>query len=393
MDQQQQQQIQQQTHSNLVISPHLILTRSDSTSSVILDDEIHGQQVHLPATLVVNGSTSLRSLLKTSGLFNEDMESSDKINEFFANGTEFTLHRLLSDFGVNDMNIDMNDLVKFDPMKLLDTRCFSEFLQCDSFEEVNTQTDIHSDHQDSIPPSAIACSSDSFSTLCPLSLELPTKEEFCFDNNQLKTEPEHPLVYTELNSLDNVVLTPSTSTAMSHEFNFDPTALAAIEHDYGYLAQRTTVVDTPSPSPTVSKRTVMRESRRTSSRLQSRATLIDFKKILEDESYSSPMVSPNSSISSRRTKRSRHINRATDIETEDDLSYYLERRRKNNEASKMSRAARKQKFGNMDSRCFEYERVNAELRLKIATLEVVTANLKDGLIHTFQRKGGVTTKC
>lgn len=57
-----------------------------------------------------------------------DMESSDKLNELFPNGTEFTLHRLLSDIGVNDMNIDMNDLVKFDPMKLLDARSFSEFV-------------------------------------------------------------------------------------------------------------------------------------------------------------------------------------------------------------------------------------------------------------------------
>ena len=99
---------------------------------------------------MVNGSASLRSLLKTSGLFNEggfynkieeetkinvydvlfllDMESSDKLNELFANGTEFTLHRLLSDIGCNDMNIDMNDLVKFDPMKLLDARSFNEFV-------------------------------------------------------------------------------------------------------------------------------------------------------------------------------------------------------------------------------------------------------------------------
>jgi len=57
------------------------------------------------------------------------MESTDKLNELFANGNEFTLHRLLSDIGVNDMNIDMNDLVKFDPMKLLDTRSISEFVR------------------------------------------------------------------------------------------------------------------------------------------------------------------------------------------------------------------------------------------------------------------------
>jgi len=56
------------------------------------------------------------------------VDPSDKLNELFANGNEFTLHRLLSDIGVNDMNIDMNELVKFDPMKLLDTRSISEFV-------------------------------------------------------------------------------------------------------------------------------------------------------------------------------------------------------------------------------------------------------------------------
>jgi hypothetical protein len=40
----------------------------------------------------------------------------------------------------------------------------------------------------------------------------------------------------------------------------------------------------------------------------------------------------------------------------------------------------------------EYERVNAEFRLKISTLEIVTASLKNGLVHSFQRKGGVSSK-
>ncbi len=61
------------------------------------------------------------------------MESCDKLNELFANDNEFTLHRLLSDIGVNDMNIDMNDLSKFDPMKLLDTRSISEFVSGKKF--------------------------------------------------------------------------------------------------------------------------------------------------------------------------------------------------------------------------------------------------------------------
>jgi hypothetical protein len=189
----------------------------------------------------------------------------------------------------------------------------------------------------------MACSSGSFSELCPPTPEPSTKEMFYIDANQLKIEPENPLTYTELNSFENFVLTPSTSTAISQEFNFDPITLAAFEHDYGFLSKRSTIVDTPSPSPTISKRTPTRAPRRTSSRLQSRAAL-------NDNSCASPAISENSSVSSKRTKHPRHVNRATDIKTEDDLSYYLERRRKNNEASKMSRAARKQKFGDMDSR-------------------------------------------
>jgi hypothetical protein len=165
---------------------------------------------------------------------------------------------------------------------------------------------------------------------------------FHIDANQLKMEPENPLIYTELNSFDNFDFTPSTSTPTHQQFIFDERALAAYQHDYGFLSKRSTVVDTPSPSPTISKRTSTRVPRRTSSRLQSRVALND------DDSCLSPTISENSSISLKRTKRSRHVNRATDIKTEDDLSYYLERRRKNNEASKMSRAARKQKFGTMD---------------------------------------------
>ncbi len=196
----------------------------------------------------------------------------------------------------------------------------------------------------------MACSSGSFSEFCPSTSELSTKEMFHIDTNQLKMEPENPLTYTELNSFENFVLTPATSAPIPQEFNFDPSALAAFEHDYGFLSKRTTVVDTPSPSPTISKRTPTREARRTSSRLQSRAALNDVKKILNDNSCLSPATSESSSVSARRTKHSHHVHRAVDIKTEDDLSYYLERRRKNNEASKMSRAARKQKFGDMDFR-------------------------------------------
>ena len=146
------------------------------------------------------------------------------------------------------------------------------------------------------PTPAISSSSTSFSELQPVP-------------SQLKMETNYPY---EL----------PTSTTFQGTLN-------AIEHDHAFLTKRTPATDAPSTSKTTSKRNPTRGSRRTSSRIQSRA------------------ICSTTSVESKN-KRVRPASRAADIQTSDDLSYYLERRRKNNEASKVSRAARKQKFGDMD---------------------------------------------
>lgn len=79
--QQQQQRTQineiQHVHSNSVNSPPMTLTRSDSTSTVILEEEEtrtcrrNGPTTTHPPSLMAKLSAQLRSLLKTSGLFNE----------------------------------------------------------------------------------------------------------------------------------------------------------------------------------------------------------------------------------------------------------------------------------------------------------------------------------
>lgn len=71
MEHQQQQQPIRQIHLSSVRAPHLILTPSNSTSTVTLDQEIRGEQTHLQPPLFLNRSVSLRSLLQTSGLFNK----------------------------------------------------------------------------------------------------------------------------------------------------------------------------------------------------------------------------------------------------------------------------------------------------------------------------------
>ena len=183
---------------------------------------------------------------------------------------------------------------------------------------------------------------------CPPTPVATTDDIFQIDVDQLKLEPDSTLTYAEMNTLQNFDCTPSTSNSLSQQFDFDPCTLAAFERDYDALLQPTTLVNTPSPSPITSKRTSARQSRRIASRLQSRASLASVTAASDDNSCFSPAPSESSSISTKRTKRLLSVNRATDIKTSDDLSYYLERRRKNNEASKMSRAARKQKFDEMD---------------------------------------------
>ena len=231
---------------------------------------------------------------------------------------------------------------------------FSSFkLQCGGFDQMNPSItdsiDGQSSEFDSVPSAALTCSAGSYAELCPLTPEFAPNEVFHIDANELRIELDQPLTYTELNSLDDLAYTPSTSTSISSQFNFDPRDLAHFEHNYSARDKSTTVMNTPSPSPIISKRTPTRAPRRTSSRLQSRAAL-NFNDLLNDTSCSSPAFSESSSISSRRTKRTHSVNRAVDIRTEDDRFYYLERRRKNNEASKMSRATRKHKFDSMGAR-------------------------------------------
>lgn len=159
----------------------------------------------------------------------------------------------------------------------------------------------------------------SFSELRSVSPELTTNNLF---SNELKSGSNNPLVYNQMNSFN---------LSNSPQYDHNQCTLNAIEHDHAFLTKRDPIADIPSTSKTISKRTHTRGSRRTSSRIQSRAIC-------------------STTSDATKSKRASNANRAKDIKTSDDLNYYLERRRKNNEASKISRAVRKQKFGDMDQR-------------------------------------------
>ena len=118
----------------------------------------------------------------------------------------------------------------------------------------------------------------------------------------------NPMIYTQMTSAE--------SSNVSSEMN--QTTLNAVDHDHAFLYKRPPAED---EAPSSSSSAVAKANRRTQNR-------------------------PTSSSS--KSKRSRNVNRAKDIQSSDDLSYYLERRRKNNEASKVSRAVRRQRFDEMD---------------------------------------------
>ena len=155
----QQQQINeiQDSHLNSNNLPQAILTRSDSTATVILEEEEAEIGTHrrdlssiLPPALLSHLSTRLRSLLKTSGqfskglkfirirsfihlclhFFNEitDSESFEKFNELFADGNELNIQRLLSEINSDDVNMDISELTRSDSNKLLDFQTLTEFV-------------------------------------------------------------------------------------------------------------------------------------------------------------------------------------------------------------------------------------------------------------------------
>jgi len=61
-------------------------------------------------------------------------------------------------------------------------------------------------------------------------------------------------------------------------------------------------------------------------------------------------------------------------------SKYLERRKKNNMASKRSREIRKNKFLGMDEEAMKLERSNEELKKRIEQLESLTKRMKEALV-------------
>ena len=109
------------------------------------------------------------------------------------------------------------------------------------------------------------------------------------------------------------------------------------------------------------------------------------------DSFSSSMLTPSSAAtpstsSPSKKKRTRGIYRADDIKTQDDLANYLERRKKNNISSKVSRANKKSYYNEMEARSDYLKEQNKKLQDKSKLLEQVNKAIKEYLIEQFNSK-------
>jgi hypothetical protein len=87
-----------------------------------------------------------------------------------------------------------------------------------------------------------------------------------------------------------------------------------------------------------------------------------------------------------KKKRTRGVYRADDIRNEEDLASYIERRKKNNMSSKISRANKKCYYNQMDEKAEFLQKQNESLSNKIELLEKVNKMIKEYLIEQFNNK-------
>ena len=104
---------------------------------------------------------------------------------------------------------------------------------------------------------------------------------------------------------------------------------------------------------------------------------------LTNDSFSSSMTDNSTSLSKRNSKsqRPRGIYRYDDVTNDEELQNYLERRKKNNISSKVSRANKKKAYDQMDYRFDELEKSNERLRKKIVEAEKINKIIKDLLVE------------
>jgi len=84
----------------------------------------------------------------------------------------------------------------------------------------------------------------------------------------------------------------------------------------------------------------------------------------------------SNNLKAKAKQRNRSVYRAEDIKTQQDLESYIERRKKNNESSKISRANKRSQYKSMDARSDALELDNKRQRVKIELMDEAIKAIK-----------------
>lgn len=105
--------------------------------------------------------------------------------------------------------------------------------------------------------------------------------------------------------------------------------------------------------------------------------------MLDDSISMDSFASSFNSTSGTKRQRKRGIYRAEDVTNDEERRNYLERRKKNNISSKISRANKKRAYSEIDEKCSRLETDNEEMKVKIDELENLNKQIKDLLVERF----------
>lgn len=105
--------------------------------------------------------------------------------------------------------------------------------------------------------------------------------------------------------------------------------------------------------------------------------------IMDDSMSMDSFASSFNSTGGTKRQRKRGIYRAEDVTNDEERRNYLERRKKNNISSKISRANKRKAYSEIDEKCALLESSNEEMKVRIDELESLNKAIKDMLVERF----------
>ncbi|CAH1774736.1 unnamed protein product [Owenia fusiformis] len=141
-----------------------------------------------------------------------------------------------------------------------------------------------------------------------------------------------------------------------------------------YLPEETPKVQILGPVKPVKEKPVKRNLKR-------QRSAKDVARVTIDHDYSTKKIKKEHPVNNDALKTDNIIPKDQLVDGMSDIEKYHERRRKNNVASKISRATRRQKFASMDIEAEELKIENEILRKKTVELENLAKVMKDMLIQ------------